>query len=246
MSSLPSLFVWRFFFSSTRVLLSMAIYTHYYFASATDQNEKNCTRIARIRVSLENWRNERSFVACFAHPSILSCRNDKMMKLQTIQIVRFPFQFKKKKKKDNNKYKWKNIDVVSNVKNSKKQRRERKKIGKNSPECSRLVEVSRFCPWIKLLSYNQAATCFGIHVRLSYMKRTDVVVVSQVSAECCHGWSLGWRRSLRILNFLLPNLRTNNEKYQCEIPTIFYPLSILFYFVLLIEKKNNNNNNNQR
>lgn len=88
-----------FFFSSTRVLLSMAIYTHYYFASATDQNEKNCTRIARIRVSLENWRNERSFVACFAHPSILSCRNDKMMKLQTIQIVRFPFQFKKKKKK---------------------------------------------------------------------------------------------------------------------------------------------------
>lgn len=99
MSSLPSLFVWRFFFSSTRVLLSMAIYTHYYFASATDQNEKNCTRIARIRVSLENWRNERSFVACFAHPSILSCRNDKMMKLQTIQIVRFPFQFKKKKKK---------------------------------------------------------------------------------------------------------------------------------------------------
>lgn len=108
MSSLPSLFVWRFFFSSTRVLLSMAIYTHYYFASATDQNEKNCTRIARIRVSLENWRNERSFVACFAHPSILSCRNDKMMKLQTIQIVRFAFQFKKKKK-DNNKYKWKNI-----------------------------------------------------------------------------------------------------------------------------------------
>lgn len=99
MSSLPSLFVWRFFFSSTRVLLSTAIYTHYYFASATDQNEKNCTRIARIRVSLENWRNERSFVACFAHPSILSCRNDKMMKLQTIQIVRFPFQFKKKKKK---------------------------------------------------------------------------------------------------------------------------------------------------
>lgn len=88
-----------FFFSSTRVLLSTAIYTHYYFASATDQNEKNCTRIARIRVSLENWRNERSFVACFAHPSILSCRNDKMMKLQTIQIVRFPFQFKKKKKK---------------------------------------------------------------------------------------------------------------------------------------------------
>ena len=31
-----------------------------------------------------------------------------MMKLQTIQIVRFAFQFKKKKK-DNNKYKWKNI-----------------------------------------------------------------------------------------------------------------------------------------
>lgn len=87
-----------FFFSSTRVLLSTAIYTHYYFASATDQNEKNCTRIARIRVSLENWRNERSFVACFAHPSILSCRNDKMMKLQTIQIVRFAFQFKKKKR----------------------------------------------------------------------------------------------------------------------------------------------------
>lgn len=45
--------------------------THY-FASATD-HEKNCTRIARIRVSLENWRNEKSFVACFAHPSILSC-----------------------------------------------------------------------------------------------------------------------------------------------------------------------------
>lgn len=153
------------------------------------------------------------------------------------QYKLFDSLFNLKKKKDNNKYKWKNIDVVSNVKNSKKQRRERKKIGKNSPECSRLVEVSRFCPWIKLLSYNQAATCFGIHVRLSYMKRTDVVVVSQVSAECCHGWSLGWRRSLRILNFLLPNLRTNNEKYQCEMPTIFYPLSILFYFVLLIEKK---------
>lgn len=118
-----------FFFSSTRVLLSMAIYTHYYFASATDQNEKNCTRIARIRVSLENWRNERSFVACFAHPSILSCRNDKMMKLQTIQIVRFPFQFKKKKKKIIINISGKillNYYVVSDVKNSKKQRREKK------------------------------------------------------------------------------------------------------------------------
>lgn len=225
-----------FFFSSTRVLLSTAIYTHYYFTSATDQNEKNCTRIARIRVSLENWRNERSFVACFAHPSILSCRNDNMMKLQTIQIVRFPFQFKKKKKKIIINISGKILTLYLTSK-TRRNRGEREKIGKNSPECSRLVEVSRFCPWIKLLSYNQAATCFGIHVRLSYMKRTDVVVVSQVSAECCHGWSLGWRRSLRILNFLLPNLRTNNEKYQCEMPTIFYPLSILFYFVLLIEKK---------